>query len=355
MKPLLAMTAVATMSCAALGDPEMPTQFFTENTVMVAQVDLTALTPQAIRDTVYAVLDFDEIGKLSIGRDMKQQIDAAMAQVGQVSMITGMLSSQGADTISIVMMAPEEADGEPSVFVLLPASSEQSAQQMGQMFGGMLAPQGFMTGYTGQYNDDTEAVDHWVYFAQGSVDIPEDAWSPRVQGEFDEAMSSMGDWPMKLAVVPNLLMRDMVLDQVPQEPAFLAPLARTAMEAEWMGLWVELGTNPEIGLGAQMADEADADIMQGSYAAAMEMLMEEARKADADAREDEDYEGPLPSEMASFVRDALQMERSGSRIRVKLDKAELRGMTTMMFQIADGMGEGLGEMMGEIGNPFGGN
>lgn len=354
MKPLLTLTAMATMSCAAMAGPEMPTQFFTENTVMVAEVDLTALTPQAIKDTVYAVLDFNEIGKLSIGENMKMQVDEAMGQIGQISMLTGMLSAQGADTISIVLMAPEHEDGEPGVFILLPASSEQSAQQMGQMFGGMLAPQGFMTGYAGEFNDDTETVDHWVYFSQGNAEMPEDAWSPRVQGEFGEAMSSMGDWPMKLAIVPNALMKDMLLAELPEEPAFLAPLARTAMEADWMGLWVELGTNPEIGLGAQMADEADADIMQGSYAAAMEMLMDEAKKADADAREDKEYEGPLPSEMAAFVRDALQMERSGSRIRIKLDKAELRGMTTMVFQIADGMGEGLGEMMGEIGNPFGG-
>lgn len=341
MRRYTTATAALGMSLASFsalaGNPDLPGQFFSDNTMLVAQVDLGAMTPDAIKASVLAIMDQKAYDEHDLGISVQDDVMPQLAQLGMMQMFTAPLMQAGADHISIVVDAPDMGGmgGDPSFYVLFPCDNEEGAQQVSGMlmgFVGMAGGDADIT--TSSLVDDGQ---HWVVLHQ-SGELPEGGGGGH---GFASALEAVGSHAISMAFIPNAQMREMMLDGIEQEgDEDLAALAKAAVNADWFGMWVNLGEEPLIGAGAQLDNEGDADQLVHGWS----MLMDELKSSAADAEEwmDEDEPGPRPTEAADMIVSALQMQQRGDRVKVSLNTGELRDITTMIMLMGGADG----------GNPF---
>jgi len=351
MRTLAALIVATIAGTAHADEPSIYTGVFTKDTVAFGEIDVTQLTPDRIREAVLAVMDFEALSALELEFNPEQRIKPMLDQLGQMGVLTAMLTGSGATTINIVMQMPEDAD-EPTLFVLFPTNGEQAAQQLSQ-FAGMMGAQSGMVASIATEADDQDNSDHWVILHQPGSSY-EGTRSPERQRQLQDAMNSMGDWTLKFAFAPTLATRDLAIANAPEEPVFARAAVQTMMSSQWMGMWLDLGAKPQVGFGAQLADEGDAQKFSTAYGQAMGMLSERARKTDADIKEnDEDFSGPLPSHVADLLISACELEHAGSRVRITLDDAELRELVTTGVHFAAVAADAFGEALGESLDIFG--
>jgi len=161
-------TAVAAlgMSLAAFsalaGNPDVPSRFFNDNTVLLAQINLGKLTPEAIKASVLSVMDQAAYDRYDIDINVQDDVMSQMAQLGMMQMFTSPLMSAGADHISIVFDAPDMGGmaAEPSFFVLFPCNDEEGAQQVSGLINGFIGMAG--GGADVVTSNLIEEGQHWV-------------------------------------------------------------------------------------------------------------------------------------------------------------------------------------------------
>lgn len=357
MRGYTTAAAALGMSLAAFsalaGNPDVPSQFFSNNTVLLARIDLGALTPQALKASVLAVMDQAAYDRYDIDINVEDDVMSQMAQLGMMQMFTAPLIQAGADHISIIFDAPDMGGMavEPNFYVLFPCNDEEGAQQVSGMLMGFIGMAGGGADITtSSLVDDGQ---HWVIIHQGTSELPEAGTG----GDgFASAMSAIGgDHAISMAVIPNTQMREMMLEEIEMsEDEDLAAFGKAALSADWFGMWINLGDEPLIGAGAQLPSDSRAERLVQGWDSLMNQIMESA--ADAEEWMDEEDTAIRPTEAATMLVDALQMQRRGSRVKVSLNAQELRDLTTMMFRATAASGENpfdaIGEMLGDAMSGF---
>ena len=209
---------------ALAGNPDVPGRFFSDNTVLLAQINLGKLTPDAIKASVLSVMDQAAYDQYDIDINVQDDVMSQMAQLGMMQMFTTPLIAAGADHISIVFDAPEMGGmaPEPSFFVLFPANDEEGAQQVSNLITSIAGMAG--GGADIATSNLIDNGQHWVVLHMGGNELPEAGNG----GEgFTSAISSIGDHAISMAVIPNAQMREAMLEEIEMsDDEDMAALAR---------------------------------------------------------------------------------------------------------------------------------
>jgi len=335
----LATIAIAA-SAAAAHVPSIPGQFYGPDTVLVVRVDLDQITPSSIRQTLHAVIDEQAIRSHGVDFSMSRDVDSKLAQLDQLSMVTGMITSQGATSATIVVNAPEGADlEEPPAFLLLPVNSADAATQLISMAGMM--GRGRAVGQA-VHSDGQD----WIVFHESEHRVPGSGSADR-RAMFERAFDRVGDRAVSWVFAPNAQVRRQA-ENAPgfgaQAMAFVKPL----YDADWFACWIQLGDRPQIGMGAELKDAESAAGFETQYNQGLAMLRMLAGGVDSKAAADPNYGGPMPSEIVSTLADCAALDRKGSLIHMALSTQELRRLTTLGVAIGDQVGDEIGPEIGKM-------
>lgn len=340
----IAVVGLSLLSVAGLAraDQPLPVAFVGESTMAVAKINLTKLTVSALQDTIRSVVDQPRLDAAGAPLNIDRDIMPNLQQAGMVLGMMGMFTANGADVISIVVNAPAEGmEGEPDIFVMLPARDEGAAQGMSGFAGGMGGQMGLLAD---TFNDDGR---YWVVLHKSGQNMPTEGSANR-HAQFTEAIGKVtGANTFSFVMVPTSQMRaeiDEHLDEMDADDPG-AVFGRYMKDMRMMAGWFELGKSPVIGLGAQLNDESSASALTSAYGQAMSGLISTLEEQGADA----DMVG-----MANRFKSAAAMETQGSTVRIVLDTAELKDLVTTGILSGPAMMEAMQEYMPDMGGMFGG-
>ncbi|MCA9288872.1 MAG: hypothetical protein KDA05_09830 [Phycisphaerales bacterium] len=357
----IAGLAVAMVAAPALGDwPTLPTEYYSQNTIFVAQVDLRQISPTHVRRAVSALIDVPALRHHGV--DITQeQADQAAAQAAASGSYTQPLVDAGITTLAIVGVANEvtEETGDPTMgadmraYMLLAASSERAAAEFAEsidrgeqpMFAGVSG-----VAHVAQFVDD-EHTEHWVVLPFEGVALPTE-WSPQRQAHIEGALSDIGDYAARFVFSSNFVLRDAMRPLLAEESLEMRQAAGVILDADWVGGYMDLGHEPQFGVVGQLGDNADADIAWAGWSKLMSTMRSEAEAWDADAAESRDEDEPVPavqlSDVARELERLLRMERTETRVRVRLLPDELVELSTMLLRGAYANSEAVGRAVQDV-------
>lgn len=357
----IAGLALAMAAAPVLGDwPHLPTEYYSQNTIFVAQVDLRQISPTHVRRAVSAMIDVSALRHHGV--DVTQeQVDEAAAQAAASGSYTQPLVDAGITTLAIVGVANEvtEETGDPTMgadlraYMLLAADSEQAAAAFAEsiergeqpMFAGVSG-----VAHVAQHIDD-EHTEHWVVLPFEGVALPTE-WSPRRQAHIEGALSDIGDYAARFVFSSNFILRDAMGPVLAEESLEVRQAAGVILDAEWVGGYMDLGHEPQFGVVGQLGDHADADIAWAGWSKLMSTMRREAESWDAEDAESRDEDEPVPAvQLSDVVRElerVLAMERTETRVRIRLEPDELAELTTVLLRGAYANTEAVGEAVQNI-------
>lgn len=331
----------------------VPASMYTDQTVMVAHVNLMQLNPQAIKSSVRAMIDRQALEDAGADTSFIPMLEQQLNQLDQMGMMTMMFTGAGANSVTMIMdMDPEEGDPqEPRVRVVMPVANEQAQQQMMQMAAMFGAGAGLMTG------PHVEDNQHYVVLYQpGQGDPTEGEGDAGRRGAFSEAFGPMGENAvLRFAMVPSEALRKQAMANMGEiDNAEQREFAEAMMNADWFGGWVQIGAEPSINFGAKV-DEGDADRLMAAYEKSMGRLSEELKQREAQLIEGGTLraDGVRPTDLANHLRLVTRPSREGGMLRISLTTADLRDTTTMVIRASQENEEGFMQLFQSLGENFG--
>lgn len=329
---------LAITSSALAAEPPIPTKYVSGDTAIVARVTLADITAQKIQDTVTALVDRAALEKAGFEGDPMEPLQAIMGQMMMAQGFMGGMIQMGATSLNMTMVPPEEEGDQPSMRLFMPVSSQDSGNQLAQMF------QSFGMGG----NVENLNGQNWISISgPGMPPPPSGGGSGETTGHFNAGLESMGSATISLVVIPVEKIREQIIENLEDENDQAREVGTAISNAKWVGLNVSLGSKPTIVLTADLPDEKSAKTLDGAWDKFLGEFVAKAKEAEADEDMGEWPDSmPKPTEMAKTLSKYMDMEISGTRLTMTLDTAELRQMTTWGILASDSFGFNPMDFMG---------
>ncbi len=345
MTRTLTLAATLAMTSGALGAP--PAKFFDDSTFMTMQINLAQITVDNAKAAVNALIKQEDFDSAGIPVNIETDIMPQVGQIGMMQMMTMSFIQNGASKVLVTMRAPGgDMNAEPNVNILMPANSEQGAQQMLSFAQGMGAQAGLGATL------ETIGDQHWVVMTPPGSTTPMGDGSPAIASTFDSALSAAGDNTVTFAMVPSEQMVSQMLENVADPQG--KEMMKLVMQADWMSGWLSLDGTPELGVTMHYPNAELAQQVAQAYAGALAFMQQQAKDADAQMGEDAPAEF-RPSKIASDLSSWLAMERDGNTCTIRLDPQELRSLSVLAIKAGPALADNpiFGEMMRQMESNMG--
>ncbi len=331
----------------------VPASMYTDNTVMVAHLNLMQLTPQAIKSSVRAMIDRPALEAAGADVSFIPMLEQQLAQVDQMGMMTMMFTGAGANSVTMVMdMDPEEGDPqEPRVRMVMPVANEQAQQQMMQMVAMFGAGAGMMASAHQENNQ------HYIVMYQPGQGSPlEGEGNASRRGAFSEAFGPMGDNAVvRFAMIPSEGLRRQAMANLDEiEDRTQREFAEAMMNSDWFGGWVQIGAEPSMHFSAKVK-EGDAERLMAAYESSMNQMTEMVQQREAQLMEAGRLkaDGVRPTDLAAHIRRITRPTREGNMFRISLTHTELRDTATLAIRASQENEQGFMQLFEDLGDNFG--
>ncbi|TVS00836.1 MAG: hypothetical protein EA423_10920 [Phycisphaerales bacterium] len=342
----------AGVAVSAAQAQSVPASMYTDNTVMVAHVNLMQLNPQAIKSSVRAMIDRPALEAAGADVSFIPMLEQQLNQVDQMGMFMMMFTGAGANTVTMVMdMDPEALGEEPNVRVVMPVANEQAQQQMMQMVAMFGAGAGLMAS---AHQEDNQ---HFIVMYQPGQGNPlEGNGNASRRGAFSEAFGPMGDTSvLRFAMIPTEGLRKQAKENLDElEDPEQRKLVEALMRSEWFGGSLNIGNQPSINFTAKVDGES-ADQIIAAHTSAMDQMGEMLRQREGQLIEAGRLkaDGVRPTDLANHLRAITRPTREGGMLRISLTHTELRDTTTLLIRASQENEEGFMELFQSLGEGFG--
>lgn len=342
----------AGVAVSAAQAQSVPASMYSDNTVMVAHLNLLQLTPQAIKSSVRAMIDRPALEAAGADVSFIPMLEQQLAQVDQMGMFMMMFQGAGANSVTMVMdMDPEALGEEPNVRVVMPVANEQAQQQMMQMVAMFGAGAGLMAS-AHQEND----AHYIVMYQPGQGNPLEGEGSASRRGAFSEALGPMNqNAVVRFAMMPTEGLRKQVRENMDEiEDGNQREFAEAMMNADWFGGWLQIGAEPSLNMTAKVK-EGDAERLMAAYESSMNQMTEMVQQREAQLMEAGRLkaDGVRPTDLAAQIRRITRPSREGDLFRITLTHTELRDTATLMIRASQENEEGFMELFEGLGDNFG--
>jgi hypothetical protein len=341
LSKLIAPAAMMACCMAPAMADDMPPQMFTQNSLLVMQLDLTKMTANDITGGLSALMDYEAMERQGVDTSFRQMIDGTLGQaMGMYGFIHQSIIASGANKISVVIdMEEGEWGPEPAVRIFMPANDEAAQNALGGF------AQNFAMGAGMEFANMTLANKPYVVVYNGPKPTGGAGDRTKATG-FNGALGDMPASMLRFALMPTQEIREqagMMLGMVEDPDA--ANLIRILLDSDWIGGKMDLGRNAGFALAAKTKD---APKLQQSYQSMLTKLRATAVETTAELREvGELNPGDItPTAAAEVLIKNAQMTMATREIAVvEFTTAEIREMMTLLARIGEQEGQSLPELL----------
>ncbi len=305
----------------------LPQVFFNENTVLVAHLNLEAITSQRIIDAIVAIVPAEHRQDLDI--------EEMRGQLGMLDAMFGQLKQLGVTRATSISISKSSEDmNEMANYLLVPVSASLNADQKAQLTQ-MLNGIGQMGGMR------AEPYSNWIVL-HAEPSLPQESMDMSMRdAPFNDALKINPDHDIALVFVPTTAMVKAMKQgmaeaaaeaegEAQDEVADLGVLA----ESEWYYVSVVLGGNPELYMSTRAKSPAKATQFAGAWDRALRAMKDAARKELAEdlaeAKKDK-HERDIDYDPANYdpapidaMIDSLDAESKDTRMVIHMTRGEMK-------------------------------
>lgn len=349
---LLACSAITYAGPKATQRP-LPSQFFSEQTVVLTQVDVSSLSSAKIIAALRAIVPPDKQAAMNL--------DQIAGQMAMVDAVAGQLKAVGVDRLTMIGISGAADQGgmmAGSMYVLAPLDFDATEERK-QMVVNTLQ------GLGGGAGMKAETIPGWVVLHQSPA-LPEVDELAIEDASFGDALAVNPDHDIAFVIVPTQAMRQQMAggmiaaasqNATPEEREVLQEM-NALTESEWYYISLVLGDQPQLRVSTKGATAAKAATFARAWASAqakakqqireeMEKQLAEAKRLKEEQGKDYDPEDFDPQPMLDVV-DAFNGSTDGQMMVVDMNRAELTKVVKGFIMMIESLGEAIGEAIAPI-------